>query len=250
MARISGRRRRRNSTQPRRKAISQPLLHDTLLTHNREHTDFSESTEEIAPLTEEQKAQKLNELRAKLAEKRAVMSEQDKIDKKRNEEINRKKTKDQQDIKEELAKKELLKEAAAKKREKIEELEAKKRIQAKIAADKEERRLKSEREKAARAGQAIPEPAGAAPAAAPSAPKPAAAYTEARLRLQTPQGTIQKTFPAETTLFEVAQSISEEAGVQISSFTMNFPRKTFDGQDLGQSLKEAGLVPSAALIAK
>ena len=49
------------------------------------HVDFSESTEELAPLTEDQKKEKLAELREKLAEKRAGQSEQDKIDKKRNE---------------------------------------------------------------------------------------------------------------------------------------------------------------------
>ena len=50
-----------------------------------EHVDFAESTEEIAPLTEEEKKAKLEALRQKLAEKRSGMSEQDKIDKKRNE---------------------------------------------------------------------------------------------------------------------------------------------------------------------
>lgn len=49
-----------------------------------EHVDFSESTEEIAPLTEEEKEAKLAALRDKLAAKRAAQSEQDKIDKKRN----------------------------------------------------------------------------------------------------------------------------------------------------------------------
>ena len=50
-----------------------------------QHVDFSESTEEIAPLTEEQKKERLSELREKLAAKRAVQSEQDKVEKKRNE---------------------------------------------------------------------------------------------------------------------------------------------------------------------
>ena len=50
-----------------------------------EHVNFAESTEEIAPLTAEEKKAKLDELRLKLAEKRSGMSEQDKIDKKRNE---------------------------------------------------------------------------------------------------------------------------------------------------------------------
>lgn len=50
-----------------------------------EHVDFAESTEEIAPLTEEQKKARLQELREKLAVKRAGQSEEDKIEKKRNE---------------------------------------------------------------------------------------------------------------------------------------------------------------------
>lgn len=49
------------------------------------HVDFSESTEEIAPLTEEEKKAKLEELRRKLAEKRSGTSEQDKLAKKKNE---------------------------------------------------------------------------------------------------------------------------------------------------------------------
>ncbi|KAL9102788.1 MAG: hypothetical protein Q9163_002106 [Psora crenata] len=76
------------------------------------HENFSESTEEIAPLTEEEKKVKLEELRRKLAEKRAGSSDQDKLDKKRNEEIRRKSTKEVQDIKEDLAKKEQLKEGS------------------------------------------------------------------------------------------------------------------------------------------
>lgn len=50
-----------------------------------EHVDFAESTEEITPLTEEQKKQRLDDLREKLAAKRAVQGEQEKADKKRNE---------------------------------------------------------------------------------------------------------------------------------------------------------------------
>lgn len=50
-----------------------------------EHVDFAESTEEIAPLTEEEKKAKLEELRQKLAAKKAQRSELDKIDQKRNE---------------------------------------------------------------------------------------------------------------------------------------------------------------------
>ncbi|MCJ1260908.1 hypothetical protein MMC22_000772 [Lobaria immixta] len=218
-----------------------------------QHVDFAESTEEIAPLSAEEKKARLEELRQKLAEKRAGTSAQDKADQKRNEEIRRKSTKHTQDIKEDLKKKEQLKEAAAKRREKQEEIAAKKRIKAKITADKEERRQRTEKEKAEREGRALAvEPmAGQIPTnSGPVASKPASAYTEARLRLQTPGGNIQKSFPAETTLFEVASVLSQEAEIEVQSFTQNFPKKVFDAVDFGATLKELGLVPSASLIVR
>ncbi|KAJ5703742.1 UBX domain protein [Penicillium malachiteum] len=215
-----------------------------------QHVDFSESTEEIAPLTEEQKQQRLTELRERLAAKRAVQSEQDKVDQKRNEEIRRKSNKDNQTAKEELERKQMAKEAAAKKREKQEEIEAKKRIRAKIEADKEERRLRAERERAERAGVAPPQaaPAPAAPASGPVASKPASAYTESRLRFQTSKGNIMKTLPVETTLFEVAAALKSEDGIDVQSFSQNFPRKVFNAEFFGETLKELGLTPSASLI--
>lgn len=151
-------------------------------------------------------------------------------------------------MKEELQRKEQIKEAAKKRQEKLDDLEAKKRIKAKIEADKEERRRKAEEAKAAREGRAIPE-AAPAPTPAPPAARPAATHNEARLRLQTSGGNVMKTLPADTTLFEVAQMLQSENGLTVTKFVQNFPRKTFEGSlDLGKTLKEAGLVPSAALI--
>ncbi|KAF2256403.1 hypothetical protein BU26DRAFT_415531 [Trematosphaeria pertusa] len=216
------------------------------------HENFSESTEEIKPLTEEEKKQKLEELKERLAAKRATQAEQDKADRKKNEQIRMKATKESQDIKEELQKKERLKEAAQKKKEKKEEEDARKRVLAKLEADKQERKRKAEVEKAARAGQAPPPPIEepAAPTSSgPTTSKPASAYTEARLALQTPTGRVTKTFPVETTLFEVAHAL-EETGVQVNAFHQNFPRKVFDRTDFGMTLKEAGMVPSAALVIK
>lgn len=213
------------------------------------HDDFSESTEELAPLTEEERKQKLAELREKAKAKRANQAIIDKEEQKRNEQIRQKATKESQDMKEELQRKEQIKEAAKKRQDKLEELEAKKRIKAKIEADKEERRRKAEEAKAAKEGRAIPAAAPAAPAAVAAPSRPAANHNEARLRLQTSGGNVMKTLPAETTLFEVAHMLETENGLAVSKFVQNFPRKVFEGaQDFGQTLKEAGLVPSAALI--
>ncbi|KOS47601.1 hypothetical protein ACN38_g1405 [Penicillium nordicum] len=215
------------------------------------HVDFAESTEEIAPLTEEQKKQRLTELREKLAAKRAGLSEQDKIDKKKNEEIRRKSTKESQDAKEDLERKQQMKEAAKKKKEKQDEIDAKKRIKAKIEADKEERRLKAEKQRAERAGVAPPPQPAAAPAPTSSGPatsKPASAYTETRLRFQSSKGNIMKTLPVDTTLFEVAVALREQDGIEAQSFVQNFPKKVYDNEFFGETLKELGLVPSASLV--
>ncbi|KAK8040625.1 UBA/TS-N domain-containing protein [Apiospora marii] len=199
------------------------------------------------PLTEEEKAQRLQDMRAALAEKRAKQAVVDKEEQKRNEAIRMKATKESQDMKEEIARKEQIKEAAKKRQEKIADAEAKKRIKAKIEADKEERRRKAEEAKAAREGRA-PAAAAPAPVAAPAPSRPAAAHTVARLRLQLPSGNVMKTLPAETTLFEVAQMLQSENDTTVTKFVMTFPRKTFEGIDFGKTLKEAGFVPSAALI--
>lgn len=216
-----------------------------------EHVDFAESTEEITPLTEEQKKQRLDDLREKLAAKRAVQGEQEKADKKRNEEIKRKSTKESQDIKEELDKKQRLKEAQKKRQERQDDIEAKKRVKAKIEADKEARRLKAEREKAERAGQAPPSqpaPAAGPTTSGPVASKPASAYTETRMRFQTPKGNVMKTFPVTTTLFEVAAALKEQDDVDVTNFLQTFPRKVFNNEFFGESLKGLGLIPSASLV--
>jgi len=54
----------------------------------------------------------------------------------------------------------------------------------------------------------------------------------------------------ESTLFEVAYALKEESGVEVQSFTQNFPKKIWGQTDFGMTLKEAGMVPSAALIVK
>jgi hypothetical protein len=164
-----------------------------------------------------------------------------------------KSTKETQDLKEELARKEQIKEAEKKRAEKAADVEAKRRIKAKIEADKEERRRKAEEAKAAREGRAVPAAAAAPAASAAAAPsRPAVSHNEARLRLQTAGGNVMKTYPADTTLFEVAQALESENQIHVSSFTTTFPpKKTYThGVDFGQTLKEAGCVPSAVLIVK
>ncbi|KAG0637658.1 ubiquitin-related domain-containing protein [Tuber brumale] len=214
-----------------------------------QHTEFEESTEIIQPLTEEEKAAKLQELRERLAGKRAAQAQKDREETRKNELIRRKKGQESERIKEELKKKEQLKEVEKRKREKQEELAAKERVRQQIKETQEARRRQAEKERATREGKMVEEPAAAAPK--PVAPRVATARSETRLQLRLPtsQPPLIKTFPAETTLFEVAQTVKEERGFDVSSFTTTFPRKVYQqGIDFGMTLKEVGMVPSCALL--
>ncbi|RPB28315.1 hypothetical protein L211DRAFT_860045 [Terfezia boudieri ATCC MYA-4762] len=213
------------------------------------HDNFEESTEEAKPMTEEEKAAHLEMLRKKLAEKRATQAIVDQKTQRANEAIRRKNDAESDRIKEELRKREQLKEAEKRRREKQEDAIAKEKIRAQIKADQEARRLKVEAEKAVREGRSIEATAAAPSAALASQPRPVSSYTEARLQLRLPSGTpLVKSFPAETTLFEVASAIEEERGMRPSTFTTTFPKKTYGSSDFGMTLKEAKLVPSAVLI--
>lgn len=65
------------------------FLYNVARSHNvapiRGHTDFAESTEEIAPLTEAEKKARLEELRQRLKDKRANQAIVDREDQKKNE---------------------------------------------------------------------------------------------------------------------------------------------------------------------
>jgi hypothetical protein len=159
-------------------------------------------------------------------------------------------------MKEELMKKKQIDEAIKLRREKEEDVAAKARIKAKIKETEEARAREREAAKARRLGLPVPgesgsaSPAAAAPVA-PAQPPKAANHAEARLQLRLPAGgaPLIKSFPAETTLFEVAAAVEQEKGFAPKSFTMTFPRKVFQqGIDFGMTLKEAGMTPSCALI--
>ena len=157
-------------------------------------------------------------------------------------------------MKDELRKKEQLKEVAARKQEKLDEAKARARVKADIAATQQARREAAERAKAEREGRVIEEARVVAPVV--HQPKAATTHTEARLRIQFPPNTgrapLTKTFAATATLFEVAAAVAEETGTEVNTLTTTFPpRKTFniqDATDVGLSLKEANLTPSASLM--
>ncbi|KAH7910069.1 ubiquitin-related domain-containing protein [Hygrophoropsis aurantiaca] len=218
------------------------------------HDQFEESTEEIKPLTEEEKAQKLVELREKMAAKRAIKAQEEAKEQKANEILRRKQGKDLNKIKEELKAKELIKEAEQRRRDKIEDAKAKAAIKAQIEADKRARAEKAAREKALREGQPIVDsPSTSTPAVAQASTTSNVAgkdFKDTRLQIRMASGgaPYTTTLSSDATLREVAEFLAGQTlsvDVETINLAQHFPRKTFTRADFSKTLRDLGLTPSA-----
>ncbi|KAK0549314.1 hypothetical protein OC846_004140 [Tilletia horrida] len=231
------------------------------------HESFEESTEEVSSaafhLRMEAHAElREMEVRSRLAEKRATQSKVDVEEAKANELIRRKAGRDIEQAREDMKKKEAIKEAEAKKREKLEEAQARARIKAQIEADKRERAAKAAREKELReSGGSIQATAAASTTASPLAALRAGAgasgSNESRLRVRGPGFTWLGTLSADAKLRQVLESMEKDgklagapAGISSVQLSNTFPRKQFTDADLDKTLSELGLVPNAGLEAK
>lgn len=244
-----------------------------------EHVNFAESTTVIKPLTEEEKREKLAELKQRLAEKRAAKAQADIEDQKTAEKIRRKAGQDMSVVKAQLEEKEMKKDIARRKKEKDEELAAKRRIKEQIEADRQAR-LQKKQEAASAAAAAAATPA-ATLVASTSAPAAARVYTEARLQIRQPDSPQMLThstfsfsspfafvwqlqmcvsspiqlypfflcriaFQATDTLSAVYEFVRGHRQGEFSLMT-TFPRRVYGEADMGKTLTELQLVPSAAL---
>ncbi|KAJ7497953.1 ubiquitin-related domain-containing protein [Mycena galericulata] len=222
------------------------------------HQEFEESTEEIKPLTEEEKKAKLAELRQKMIEKREKKAIEDAKEQKASETLRRKAGKDMGQIKEDMEKRQALKDAEQKKKDKIEDARARAAIKAQIEADKKARAEKFAREKALRHGEEIVDAPAAAPvASASTAPHTGVAgkdFKETRLQIRMSTGgqPYTTTLSSDAPLREVAEFLAGQSlavDVETIAFAQHFPRKAFSKSDFSKSLRELGLTPSAVLIA-
>ncbi|KAF4569543.1 hypothetical protein EYR40_008520 [Pleurotus pulmonarius] len=222
------------------------------------HDQFEESTEEIKPLTEEERVQKLAELREKLAQKRALKAVEEAKEAKANEALRRKSGKEMDQIKENLKVKQALKEAEERKRDKIEDAKARAAVKAQIEADRKARAEKAAREKALREGREIvdaPSSSGPAQSAASSSSGVSGKdFKETRLQIRMASGgqPFTTTLSSDAPLREVAEFLAGQTlsvDVESVSFAQHFPRKQFSRADFSKSLRDLGLTPSAVLIA-
>ncbi|EUC59706.1 UBX domain protein [Rhizoctonia solani AG-3 Rhs1AP] len=222
------------------------------------HDQFEESTEEIKPLTEEEKKQKLAELRERMEEKRAAKAMEEAKEARANELIRRKGGQDIGSIKEELQLKEAEKEARQRKQDKLDDAKAKAAVRAQIEADKKTRAEKAVKEKALREGREYQQPlvSGVGGATSASAAAPGTKSSESpttRLQIRLASGApLTATMASDSTLHEVAlfvESQNPAISAQTITFSTTFPRKVFSRSDFTRTLKELDLVPSAVLMA-
>ncbi|KAH7335267.1 ubiquitin-related domain-containing protein [Rhizoctonia solani] len=223
------------------------------------HDQFEESTEEIRPLTEEEKKQKLAELRERMQEKKAAKAAEEAKEAKANEAIRRKGGQDIGAIKEELKIKEAEKEARQRKQDKIDDAKAKAAVRAQIEADKKARAEKAAKEKALREGREYQQSpvsgvggATSASAAAPGVKSSESPTTRIQIRLASGGAPLTTTMASDSTLHEVAlfvESQNPALSSQTITFSTTFPRKVFSRSDFTRTLKELDLVPSAVLMA-
>ncbi|KAI5477703.1 Galactose-binding domain-like protein [Pseudohyphozyma bogoriensis] len=213
------------------------------------HDQFEESTEEIKPLTEEEKTAKLAELRQRMLEKKAIQAKKDAEEAKANEAIRRKGGKDSQAIKAELQLKEAQKEALQRKKDKIDDAKAKAAVKAQIEADKKARAEQAAKAKALREGTALP--STSEPAAAPAVPKAETKkdYDSTRLQIRLAGGgqPLVHSTASTSTLGEVVSWIQEQ-GQTVGGISSAFPRKTYSSADYSKTMQELGLAPSAVLM--
>ncbi len=104
------------------------------------HSDFSESTEEVKPLTPEEKAAKVLEIKALLKAKRKEREEAEKVDHVAREKQRREMGKQMGKTREQMERDELKRSANKKKKEKIDAKKERERIRAELLKDKLERK--------------------------------------------------------------------------------------------------------------
>lgn len=208
-----------------------------------QHASFSESTEEIKPLTEEEKEAQKQKLMEKLKQKRIEKEEAEKRDQIQREKIRRSTGKDLTDVKQKLEEAEMRKLADERKREKMAEKMARQKIKEEIEKDKAERAAKFAQNKAPTTTSV--KASGTSGAAAKKE------YDETRLQIRLTNGSsLTQTFHAKEPLAAVRVYVQINRTDDQGPFSLmtTFPRKIFSEEDMDRPLLDLGLVPSAVLV--
>ena len=215
------------------------------------HASFSESSESVKPLTEEEREQQLARLEEIRQAKRVQREEEEKA-RSKEQELKRRETGKQASLaKHEREKQEAMLIAEERRRERKEQAIAKKRIKDEIAKDRADLKAADSAKDRTDLKAADPAKKTASPeqAVGAEAPREKKEYTECKLNLRLPDGkSLPVSFKPEQLLNDVRLFVVTETAMLDFELGTTFPRKVFAHEDYKKSLRELGLVPSAALI--
>jgi len=211
------------------------------------HANFSESTDEVQPLTEEEKRARMLALQERLKQKRVEKEDEDK---KAAVELEKKRRLEGQQIiaaKQRIEEQEMKKIAEEKKRQKKEDALVKQRILDQIKMDREAKKL----QQGGAAAATVPKPAAAVATPPPLLAGDKKSYDQSTLQVRLMNGKILKqSFGAKEPLSAVRLFVQLQSGETMDSFTLmtNFPKRVYNDEDMDTPLAELGLVPSAVLM--
>lgn len=213
------------------------------------HVNYSQSEEEIRPLTEEERRAQLEKLQDLLRAKKSQREAQEKQEELEREKSRRRQGKDLISAKTKFEEDEIRRMVEQKRREKEEDKAYRERLKADIAREREEKRLRDRGEQP-----------DASEVTKPSIVQPPVSSnsTVCRLQLRLPSGPpLRAEFGASEPLSAVILHISQRwpdapSGVDPASVRVftTFPKKDYTEDDLQTPLCELGLCPSAVLIAR
>uniref|UniRef100_V5HYQ9 Putative ubx domain protein 1 n=1 Tax=Ixodes ricinus TaxID=34613 RepID=V5HYQ9_IXORI len=207
------------------------------------HQSFSESAEELKPLTEEEKLEQKKRLEEKIRLRRLEREEKEKKEALEREKMRRKMGQEISSTRQKIEEEEMRKLAEQRRREKMEDKLARQKILEQIERDKLARRQKFDMEPLP-ATTSQPSP----PPQVEAAPKKD--YDQCKLQIRLTNGqTLTQTFNAHEELAAVRLYIelNRTDGELPFCLMTNFPRKVFVEEDYVKPLSALGLVPSAVI---
>lgn len=206
------------------------------------HENFSESTEEKKPLTEEEKKEQLAKIEAKLKQRRLEREAREKQEALEKEKVRIRSGKEMLEAKKKMEELEMKKIIEQRKKEKEEERLARQRVKEQIEADKLARKAKF--------SGTQPAPAEPAPVASSTAvEKKSQNYTAVKLQIRLIDGkTLTQDFgikePLSAVRLYVEMNKTDDGPFKLMT---NFPKKVFCTEDYEKPLESLGLAPAATL---
>ncbi|XP_060529970.1 UBX domain-containing protein 1 [Cylas formicarius] len=208
------------------------------------HENFSESTEEKKPLTEEEKKEQLAKIEAKLKQRRLEREQREKEEALLREKARIRSGKELLEAKKKQDELEMKKIIEQRKRAKEEERLARQRVKEQIEQDKLARKAKF-------SGSPMPEPSQTQPISVrPVENKPPSNCTEVRLQIRLTDGkTLTQNFGLKEPLSAVKLFIEINRTDEKAPFKLitSYPKRVFSEEDYDKPLESLGLAPSATL---